>query len=250
MAIGLALLFGLRLPINFNSPYKSRSIIEFWRRWHITLSSWLREYLYIPLGGNRGGELLRLRNIFVTMLLGGLWHGAGWTFVIWGALHGTYIVANHALLLRKPRAASAQKEDSNDPPLAQHAKQFLTLLLVIFAWVFFRAKTVAGALLMLRAMTITGVPHSDPLAVSRILYFWILLGSIIALIAPNTQQLTRYSDKLAEPLRLGSTSTVKGLMLHPPAIAASPTMVVICGLLFAVAFAQLWRPAIFIYFNF
>ena len=143
MAIGLALLFGLRLPVNFDSPYKSRSIIEFWRRWHITLSTWLRDYLYIPLGGNRHGEWLRLRNIFITMLLGGLWHGAGWTFVIWGALHGAYIVVNH--LLHKPAA----------PPDAPHiavGKQAATLLLVMFAWVFFRAKSLPAALVLLQSM--------------------------------------------------------------------------------------------------
>ena len=89
MAIGAAYMFGIRLPLNFNSPYKAISIVDFWRRWHITLSHFLRDYLYIPLGGSRQGELRRYSNLFVTMLLGGLWHGAGWTFVFWGALHGT-----------------------------------------------------------------------------------------------------------------------------------------------------------------
>src|ERR1700761_7294189 len=95
MAVGLALLFGIRLPVNFRSPYKAASIIEFWRRWHITLSRFLRDYLYIPLGGNRLGEQRRYLNLAVTMLLGGLWHGAGWTFLIWGGLHGVYLCANH-----------------------------------------------------------------------------------------------------------------------------------------------------------
>ena len=96
MAIGAALLFGVRLPLNFASPYKSTSIIEFWRRWHMTLSRFLRDYLYIPLGGNRRGPSRRYVNLFLTMLLGGLWHGAGWTFVAWGALHGAYLAVNHA----------------------------------------------------------------------------------------------------------------------------------------------------------
>src|SRR6516225_4328018 len=95
MAIGLALLFGIRLPVNFRSPYKAFSIIEFWRRWHITLSRFLRDYLYIPLGGNRFGVGRRYLNLMLTMLLGGLWHGAGWTFLIWGGLHGLYLVVNH-----------------------------------------------------------------------------------------------------------------------------------------------------------
>src|SRR6516164_1639356 len=95
IAVGLALLFGIRLPVNFRSPYKAMSIIEFWRRWHITLSRFLRDYLYIPLGGNRLGEQRRHLNLMITMLLGGLWHGAGWNFLIWGGLHGLYLCANH-----------------------------------------------------------------------------------------------------------------------------------------------------------
>ena len=95
MAVGLSLCLGVRLPLNFNSPYKSTNIIDFWRRWHISLSSFLRDYLYVPLGGNRKGAARRYLNLFLTMLLGGLWHGAAWTFVIWGALHGAYLMINH-----------------------------------------------------------------------------------------------------------------------------------------------------------
>jgi len=95
MALGLALMFGIRLPINFNSPYRSLSIVEFWRRWHITLSRFLRDYLYIPLGGNKSGFLGTRGNLAITMLLGGLWHGAGWNFIIWGGLHGGYLMINH-----------------------------------------------------------------------------------------------------------------------------------------------------------
>jgi D-alanyl-lipoteichoic acid acyltransferase DltB (MBOAT superfamily) len=244
MAIGLALLFGLRLPVNFDSPYKSRSIIEFWRRWHITLSTWLRDYLYIPLGGNRHGELMRLRNIFVTMLLGGIWHGAGWTFVVWGALHGSYIVANHALLLRGKGSAAAKPEVV--PPWA---KQAITLLLVMIAWVFFRAKTLAGAWLMLRAMTAGSAP-ARPLFMSPAFYVWIAIGTVIALFAPNTQQLTRYSARLKDALRLPPAPALPALLSQPPALAQTPVIALICGLVFALAFAQLWRPAIFIYFNF
>jgi alginate O-acetyltransferase complex protein AlgI len=250
MAIGLALLFGLRLPVNFDSPYKSRSIIEFWRRWHITLSTWLRDYLYIPLGGNRHGELMRLRNIFITMFLGGIWHGAGWTFVIWGALHGSYIVANHALLLRAARGARPQTMSSISSTLAAAGKQALTLLLVMLAWVFFRAKSVAGAWLVLRGMTAGTASSGSALAAGPTLYLWIVLGAAIALFAPNTQQLARYTEKLNEPLRLASTPAFSSLFSRTPTLASTPAMSVIFGLLFAIAFAQLWRPAIFIYFNF
>ena len=95
MAVGLSLLFGVRLPYNFNSPYQAWNITEFWRRWHMTLSRFLRDYLYVPLGGNRHGRARRYVNLMLTMLLGGLWHGASWTFVIWGGLHGAYLVVNH-----------------------------------------------------------------------------------------------------------------------------------------------------------
>jgi alginate O-acetyltransferase complex protein AlgI len=248
MAIGLALMFGLRLPVNFNSPYKSRSIIEFWRRWHITLSTWLRDYLYIPLGGNRNGELMRLRNIFITMLLGGIWHGAGWTFVIWGALHGSYIVANHAMLLRSAKAAAAKSESRISSSAVSIGKQALTLLLVMLAWVFFRAKSVGGAWLMLHTMTAGGA--ASPIMLNPITYFWIVLGGGIALFAPNSQQLTRYSEKLTEPLRLASTPALPTLFSRTPSLSSTPAIALICGVLFAIAFAQLWRPAIFIYFNF
>jgi len=96
MAIGLALFFGITIPINFNSPYQATGIIEFWRRWHISLSNFLRDYLYIPLGGNRNGEARKYINIFITMLIGGLWHGASWTFALWGAIHGLLLFLNHA----------------------------------------------------------------------------------------------------------------------------------------------------------
>src|SRR5947209_19158238 len=96
MAIGLARLFGIRLPANFNSPYASLSIIEFWRRWHMTLSRFLRDYVYIPLGGNRHGPLRRYINLMATMTLGGFWHGAGWTFILWGTLRGVYLLVAHA----------------------------------------------------------------------------------------------------------------------------------------------------------
>ena len=97
MAIGLALIIGMRLPNNFLRPYGAASITEFWRRWHITLSHWLRDYLYIPLGGNRNGMFAQTRNMLITMILGGLWHGANWTFVIWGLLHGLTLAMNHQL---------------------------------------------------------------------------------------------------------------------------------------------------------
>lgn len=149
MAIGLSLFFNIRLPLNFNSPYKSSSIIEFWHRWHMTLSVFLRDYLYIPLGGNRKGKARRYLNLFATMLLGGLWHGAGWTFVIWGALHGFYLVTNHGY-----RALSKKLgwRPGTFGRLGTPAAVSLTFILVVIAWVFFRADSLAAASAMLNAM--------------------------------------------------------------------------------------------------
>src|SRR5579862_8983174 len=145
MAIGLALLFGIRLPVNFRSPYKAVSIIEFWRSWHITLSRFLRDYLYIPLGGNRLGIARRYLNLMLTMLLGGLWHGAGWTFLIWGGLHGLYLVVNHQW--------RDHKRQWPEGAVGRAAAWGLTFIAVVIAWVFFRARTLAGAGAMLASLT-------------------------------------------------------------------------------------------------
>lgn len=139
MAMGLALLFGVVLPVNFNSPYKSASIAEFWRRWHITLGRFLRDYLYIPLGGNRNGWGRAMLAALVVMVLGGLWHGAGWTFVLWGLMHGVYLVIHRAwgfAGITLPRAVSVA----------------ITFLAVLFAWVMFRAASAGDALSIWQTM--------------------------------------------------------------------------------------------------
>lgn len=143
MAIGAARMFGIVLPQNFNSPYKARDIIDFWRRWHMTLSRFLRDYVYIPLGGNRRGAVRRHGNLLATMLLGGLWHGAGWNFVIWGGLHGAYLIVNHGW----SRLAS-----HTGLPRLGCGGAVVTFLAVVVAWVFFRAPTLDGALVMVHAM--------------------------------------------------------------------------------------------------
>lgn len=141
MAIGLSLMFGVRLPINFYSPYKSTNIIDFWRRWHMTLSRFLRDYLYIPLGGNRKGKPRRYLNLLITMLLGGIWHGANWTFLAWGGLHGVYLIINHAWQGLLTRLGWTRKPHAVYRLMAGA----ITFTAVVVAWVFFRAESIPAA---------------------------------------------------------------------------------------------------------
>jgi D-alanyl-lipoteichoic acid acyltransferase DltB (MBOAT superfamily) len=182
IAIGSALLLGVRFPKNFDSPYKAEDLADFWRRWHISLSSWLRDYLYIPLGGNRGSSWKTYRNLMLTMLLGGLWHGASWTFVFWGFLHGAGLVATRLWQRNRPewtRVATspyrAAREDARarpvqrvDHPAYRAFRVFLTFHYVCLAWIFFRAKTFADAWQILRqlAQRTTFHPNLPPLVLA------------------------------------------------------------------------------------
>lgn len=147
MAVGLGMMFGIVLPINFNSPYQSKSIVEFWRRWHISLSDWLKNYLYIPLGGRGKSEIQRSSNVIITMLIGGLWHGAGWTFVAWGGLHGLGIAANH--LWRKIPFFRSQIQGSIGHSIYDKSCWVVTFIFVSITWVFFRANNFSDAYIVL-----------------------------------------------------------------------------------------------------
>ncbi|NNE40850.1 MAG: MBOAT family protein [Marinicaulis sp.] len=234
MAIGLGLMFGIRLPINFNSPYKSKSIIEFWRRWHITLSNFLRDYVYIRFGGNRGGQLFRLRNIFLTMLIGGVWHGAAWTFVIWGAIHAALITANHAL-----RTFAPAFDRWNDLPSVV-VKRGATLVFVMLAWVFFRADTTGTAMTIITGL-FDGAQTSFSLnaEIAALMFF----ASGLALFAPNSLQVTGYTDRLDKPLP--NLDAPSNKIMRPTPLAATATAIML-----AAGVAVAWQPAVFIYFNF
>lgn len=147
MALGLARLFGIKLPANFNSPYKATNVTEFWRRWHMTLSRFLRDYVYIPLGGNRKGPGRRYVNLMATMLLGGLWHGAGWTFVFWGGLHGMYLTVNQAWMARHTRPGKGEPTI-----VAKVCGRVITFFVVLLAWVFFRSPDFVTATRMFSSM--------------------------------------------------------------------------------------------------
>jgi alginate O-acetyltransferase complex protein AlgI len=153
IAIGLALLLGFRFPQNFDSPYSAVSIQDFWRRWHMTLSRWLRDYVYIPLGGNRGSRLFTYRNLMLTMLIGGLWHGAGWTFVAWGAIHGTALVAERWW---RDRPGHVERPSTR---WRRAWQRVATFQIVCFAWIFFRSDSFADAWdLIVRLFTAWGEP--------------------------------------------------------------------------------------------
>lgn len=221
MAIGLARMFGITLPVNFNSPYKAKNIIDFWRRWHITLSRFLRDYLYIPLGGNRNGRVRRSINLFVTMLLGGLWHGAGWTFIVWGALHGSYLMINHAW-----RSVIRNGSQTTPSWLYITFSRGTTLLAVVVAWVVFRADnwtTAKSVLMSMAGLNGIALPHqfeflqaSAPALVTTLnigfghLFFnelfspveaiaWIAFLGVSALALPNTQEIMqRYKPVIGD----------------------------------------------------
>ncbi|WP_457747918.1 MBOAT family O-acyltransferase [Sulfurimonas sp.] len=177
MAIGAALLFNIKLPINFNSPYKSLDIQDFWRRWHITLSRFLKDYIYIPLGGNRKGELKTYTNLLITFLVGGIWHGAGWTFVLWGLLHGL------ALIIHRVWSRLGLK-------LNKLLAWFITFNFINIAWIFFRAPNIDVAINILSSMFLvnsnfTLLSHSD------LHPDWFLMAFILLLFFKNIHQIVK-----------------------------------------------------------
>ncbi len=191
MAIGLGRMFGIRLPLNFNSPYKAKNIIEFWRCWHMTLSRFLKDYLYIPLGGNRKGTVRRYTNIMITMLLGGLWHGAGWTFVVWGALHGLYLLINHGWHALRRSLGHDLKRTSR---FGRGTAQIVTFTAIVIGWVFFRAETFDGSINILSAMfggngiSFDGMFLNNVLADPLLGIGMILVLFLIAWYAPNSAE--------------------------------------------------------------
>ncbi len=196
MALGISGIFGIRLPLNFNSPYKSLNIIEFWHRWHMTLSRFLRDYLYIALGGNRNGKFRRYINLLLTMVLGGLWHGAGWTYVIWGFLHGIYLMINHGW-------RNLLKNHTMQIPCAREFGVLgggLTFAVVVLAWVFFRANNVHTALDFVSSMlllpgTVPDNPSGEILfSLHSPVWRWIICLLIVSWWAPNSQEIMNLSE--------------------------------------------------------
>jgi D-alanyl-lipoteichoic acid acyltransferase DltB (MBOAT superfamily) len=270
MAIGLAFLFGIRLPANFYSPYKAVNIIDFWRRWHITLSRFLLFYLYIPLGGNRKGQIHRYFNLMITMVLGGLWHGAALNFVFWGTLHGFFLAINHAWHGFRRILGHNLKKSTR---LGRCMSQIFTFSLLVITWVFFRAESFDSAMSMVKAMmghNGLSLPASFQGAMGNFvpfllengvifnglfyngiignlnIVFWFFALFIIVWYFPNTQQfMAEHSPALDIYHRDVSDSINKRLIWQPTykwaLLMATMTTITIIGLS---------RASEFIYFQF
>ena len=234
MAIGISRMFNISLPANFESPYKATSIVEFWRRWHMTLSRFLRDYLYIPLGGNRAGPTRRYANLLTTMLLGGLWHGANWTFVAWGGLHGAYLIINHLWSQRRPPRPSTWYENL--------LGQGLTFIAVVVAWVFFRAANMAEAWQMLTAMA--GLSQCNGACAAtpggKVQLSLAVMFAIVWL-APNLRQ-------IMAPHRL----VLDGSGVDRTRLTWRPNLgwAIACLVLFAISLSQMVHISQFLYFQF
>jgi alginate O-acetyltransferase complex protein AlgI len=255
MAIGLSRLFNIKLPLNFNSPYKAASIIDFWRRWHMTLSAFLRDYLYFSLGGNRKGPIRRYINLMLTMLLGGLWHGAGWNFVIWGGLHGIYLVVNNGW-----QKLTGDVRFTNGR-LFRVFSVLLTFTCVVIAWVPFRSTNFDVTQTMLYGMAglngvsipqilaflgrvnssfvLEGITPLTAMPVKEIV-LWLPAGLLIVWLLPNTQQwLANFSPAW-------DSVTARSRLMWKP----NRAMAVMIGTLFGFSLLFLNRVSEFLYFQF
>lgn len=243
MAIGLSLLIGIKLPVNFFSPYKSTNIIEFWRRWNMTLSRFLRDYLYISLGGNRYGSFRRYINLMLTMLLGGLWHGANWTFVLWGFLHGFYLCINHSWIALK-HAIGIKNQSGWFSNLCSTG---ITFIAVVVAWVVFRAPNFTTASDILSAMfyKIT-LPGQLPTWVATPKAFILLsVSAAIIWFMPNTYQFFKQFKPAFLPYTYHYLRSPKALLWKPRLVwNYAITAFLVLGIL------HIHASNIFLYFQF
>jgi D-alanyl-lipoteichoic acid acyltransferase DltB (MBOAT superfamily) len=236
MAVGLARMFNIELPMNFNSPYKAASIVDFWRRWHITLSRFLRNYVYFALGGNRKGPARRYANILATMLLGGLWHGASWSFVLWGGAHGLMLIANHAW-----RALGM-------PGPGAPAGRILTFVAVVTAWVPFRMPEAGAAIRMLEKMyePVRLLPDLQRyLETQPMNAAWLALVAVVTFALPNVYQLFRLQALAVTPY--GERPVLDASRLR---WSASVPWALATALLAGAALMQLGTISPFLYFQF
>ncbi|EKD55082.1 MAG: hypothetical protein ACD_60C00027G0008 [uncultured bacterium] len=247
MAVGLSLLLGIKLPINFYSPYKSANIIEFWRRWNMTLSRFLRNYLYIPLGGNRKGPVRRYINLMITMILGGLWHGASWTFITWGCLHGLYLCINHGWISLK----KVLKISNHGGYIVHHTSKLITFVAIVIAWVFFRAPDFTVAFQILHAMFLN--IFTDPFSwcfLNALRFFSVeKIFTVIAIsfvmigFLPNTYQLL---SRIKVALSIPKESYYLSILVWKPNFLWD----VIISIIFVIDILCIQSSSTFLYFQF
>ncbi|MGB5091740.1 MAG: MBOAT family protein [Parvibaculum sp.] len=246
MAIGAARIFGIKLPLNFHSPYQAVNIIDFWRRWHMTLSRFLRDYLYISLGGNRKGFFRRYINLFLTMALGGLWHGPAWTFMLWGAAHGSFLIINHTWRAIKKKPINTWWSNG--------IARLITFLAVALAWVLFRAESLeaAGAIYL----GLIAIPAELPPEVLVRDLAWLAFWMGLVWFWPNTQQIMALvkpafdydrHDRNKDPLLLPIEGTrFTRLVTWRPAMMSA----IVVGVAASAALLSLQRVSEFLYFQF
>ena len=215
MAIGLALLFGFRLPINFLSPYKSRNIVEFWRNWHITLSTFLKEHLYIPLGGNRFGMGRSVVNLLVTMTIGGIWHGAGWTFVLWGFMHGVFLGVVHLFSGDQNRQKGVRLKTY---PFLSVSTVF-TFMIVTLLWVLFRAESFSDALIYYDALF-----HISKFDFSLQDNYLIIVSFIVVWVLPNSMEFSKYMSNNYRPSSLHALFSAVLFFISLKVMANTPAL--------------------------
>jgi D-alanyl-lipoteichoic acid acyltransferase DltB (MBOAT superfamily) len=250
MAIGIARMFGIILPANYLSPYKATSIIEFWRRWHMTLSRFFRDYLYLPMGGNRKGAFGNMCNLLIVMLLGGLWHGASWTFIIWGGINGMGIALNHGF---RSIRSSLGHDLSKTHVLGQSASWCLTFVFIVFAWVIFRSESVNGAHNMFQAM----------LGLKGLLFpefvDYQLLGALCFLLfvvcfMPSTQEfLLEYNPSLNIYSGNAETPRYHWILQYKPSSFVHilfVSLMVVLSIVAMMSNSSTEQPAEFLYYNF
>ncbi|MCA9109458.1 MAG: MBOAT family protein [Planctomycetaceae bacterium] len=257
MAIGLARMIGIKLPANFDSPYQATSIIDFWRRWHITLSRFLRDYLYIPLGGNQKGSVRRYVNLMLTMILGGLWHGAGWNFLFWGFLHGFYLCINHGWSRIRGVSPGARPKTW----FGKISARGLTFVAVVVGWVFFRAQSFPASLGMLSSMAgvnglyrVARLDSGLPLTHVQRLFGSFEVGQIalittllaVVWLLPNSQQQLRRHRPVLGPRPIAPAVDVFGWLTWRPIPLHALTLAV----MMVASVMMLSRGTEFIYYNF
>jgi alginate O-acetyltransferase complex protein AlgI len=261
MGRGSALLLGFELPDNFNFPYLARSLQDFWRRWHMSLSTWLRDYLYIPLGGSKGAGWSKYKNLIVTMVLGGLWHGAAWHFVVWGAIHGVGLAVNH--WYDRWIGQVNLLKNFHTTAFGVWCSSLLTFAFVVMGWIFFRAETTADALTLIQALLIPRTGHVlDELLCSSTVGTALVVYGFYAVIFcwPNYSPADRLAASVSSyehpaavplgvPLRL-AIAWAKSIQQYCSGMGIAARVSLCCGIVLAVIGFAPVQTSPFIYFQF